>query len=226
MTRIIDLVEDTSPDNEDVLLLAKVSDSGKWRKVKVSTLGGGSGGMEVATYDPQGIGADAFVRTNHTGTQPQSTITDLVAALASASVKIRAKGTLTTDIANGNAILEWATPTIANAAGEFGAATYFEALVARVFTFGVQVQINGATSRQELTIDTEIRTAASGSWTASPDDTISDYVARDSNQDVGAVFLYIHVNMLVGDRIRFRASSDSDGGNANLQPAGTRINIT
>ena len=30
----------------------------------------------VAIYDPQGIGADAFDRTNHTGTQPMSSISD------------------------------------------------------------------------------------------------------------------------------------------------------
>lgn len=37
---------------------------------------------DVATYDPQGIGADAFDRGNHTGTQPASIISDLAAAVA------------------------------------------------------------------------------------------------------------------------------------------------
>lgn len=44
--------------------------------------GGGSGDMLAATYDPQNIADDAFDRANHTGTQAQSTITNLVTDLA------------------------------------------------------------------------------------------------------------------------------------------------
>jgi hypothetical protein len=44
--------------------------------------GGGSGDMAAETYDPQGIAADNFARTNHTGEQAQSTVTGLVDALA------------------------------------------------------------------------------------------------------------------------------------------------
>lgn len=36
----------------------------------------GSGGMDAATYDPQNIGADAFDRANHTGTQLMASIID------------------------------------------------------------------------------------------------------------------------------------------------------
>ena len=42
---------------------------------------GGSGGMSAATYDPQGIGGDAFDRANHTGAQPIGSVTGLQAAL-------------------------------------------------------------------------------------------------------------------------------------------------
>jgi hypothetical protein len=41
-----------------------------------------AGAMSIATYDPTGIGANVFARANHTGTQAQSTIVNLVADLA------------------------------------------------------------------------------------------------------------------------------------------------
>lgn len=41
-----------------------------------------AGAMSTATYDPTGVGADVFARANHTGTQAQSTIVNLVADLA------------------------------------------------------------------------------------------------------------------------------------------------
>ena len=43
---------------------------------------GNTGDMDLATYDPQGIGSDAFARANHTGTQLLATISDAAAALA------------------------------------------------------------------------------------------------------------------------------------------------
>lgn len=46
-----------------------------------TTGGGGSGDMTKAVYDPQGIDADAFDRTNQTGTQAISTVTDLQTTL-------------------------------------------------------------------------------------------------------------------------------------------------
>lgn len=44
--------------------------------------GAGSGDMQASTYDPQGIADDAFARSNHTGTQAQSTIVNLETDLA------------------------------------------------------------------------------------------------------------------------------------------------
>ncbi|QIG74372.1 hypothetical protein EVC08_060 [Rhizobium phage RHph_N65] len=41
-----------------------------------------TGAMSIATYDPTGIGANVFARANHTGTQAQSTIVNLVSDLA------------------------------------------------------------------------------------------------------------------------------------------------
>jgi len=42
----------------------------------VTATGGGTGDMLAATYDPQAIADDAFARSNHTGTQTASTISD------------------------------------------------------------------------------------------------------------------------------------------------------
>lgn len=44
-------------------------------------VGGGSGDMEAATYDPNGVEDDAFDRANHTGAQAISTVTGLQTAL-------------------------------------------------------------------------------------------------------------------------------------------------
>jgi len=47
----------------------------------IAAIGDVTGVMAVATYDPQGIGGDAFARTNHTGEQAISTVTGLQPAL-------------------------------------------------------------------------------------------------------------------------------------------------
>lgn len=52
--------------------------------IRISASGGGGGGggdMDAATYDPTGIGADAFARSNHTGTQAIATVAGLQGAL-------------------------------------------------------------------------------------------------------------------------------------------------
>lgn len=40
------------------------------------SVGDGSGDMSASTYDPQGVESNTFSRSNHTGTQPLSTISD------------------------------------------------------------------------------------------------------------------------------------------------------
>lgn len=47
-----------------------------------AVIGAGAGDMTKSVYDPQNIADDAFDRANHTGTQAQSTITNLVTDLA------------------------------------------------------------------------------------------------------------------------------------------------
>lgn len=56
--------------------------SGTWTIITNITgpAGAGSGDMVKATYDPNSINADAFARTNHTGTQTASTISDFSTA--------------------------------------------------------------------------------------------------------------------------------------------------
>lgn len=53
-------------------------------------VGGGSGDMLAATYDPQNIAGDAFDRANHTGTQLAVTISDFNAAVAAVAAVVGA----------------------------------------------------------------------------------------------------------------------------------------
>lgn len=43
--------------------------------------GDGAGDMQISTYDPQNVSGDAFLRSNHTGSQAISTVTGLQTAL-------------------------------------------------------------------------------------------------------------------------------------------------
>ena len=70
----------TVPTTVDDLNPSQTGNSGKFLKtdginaVWESIPGGGD--MLIATYDPTAIGADAFARANHTGTQTASTVSD------------------------------------------------------------------------------------------------------------------------------------------------------
>lgn len=66
-------------------------------KIESLVLGGGSGDMLEATYDPQGIGGDAFARANHTGTQAIATVSGLQAALDGKAASLGADDNYVTD---------------------------------------------------------------------------------------------------------------------------------
>jgi len=57
----------------------------------------GSGDMLASVYDPNSVGADAFARGNHTGTQPASTISDFDTEVSS-NTDVAASTTHITDI--------------------------------------------------------------------------------------------------------------------------------
>ncbi|WP_138332070.1 MULTISPECIES: hypothetical protein [Rhizobium] len=84
-----------------------------------------TGLMTEATYDPQNIHADAFDRANHTGTQAQSTIVNLVSDLALkaplASPALAGNPTAPTQAA-GNNSTRLATTAYADAAVSAGVA--------------------------------------------------------------------------------------------------------
>lgn len=63
-----DLIQDAPVDNK---LYGRKN--GQWDEVNTS----GTGDMTKAIYDPQGIDSDAFARSNHTGTQPISSVSGL-----------------------------------------------------------------------------------------------------------------------------------------------------
>ncbi|MCT8340495.1 hypothetical protein MG296_10555 [Flavobacteriaceae bacterium TK19130] len=50
-------------------------------EVKATADAASGGGMSAATYDPQSVQGDAFARSNHTGTQLSSTISDFTSAV-------------------------------------------------------------------------------------------------------------------------------------------------
>jgi len=60
----------------DFLLMSDTSDSGNLKKVNASDFLAGAGDMLAATYDPTAVGGDAFLRSNMTGSQTASTISD------------------------------------------------------------------------------------------------------------------------------------------------------
>lgn len=62
-------------------VLSKVSNA----NFDVAWMDAGAGDMVKATYDPNGINADAFDRANHTGTQSVNTITGLATVATSGS---------------------------------------------------------------------------------------------------------------------------------------------
>lgn len=114
--KINDKTENTNPDSQSYVLVEKTGQPGVYEKVKLQNLpsngtGGieeapedgnqyarkdagweqvsatGSGDMEASTYDPQSIAADSFDRTNHTGEQDISTVTNLQTELDAKELK-------------------------------------------------------------------------------------------------------------------------------------------
>lgn len=72
-----------TPASNDQVLVRDISAGNQLKYADASEFGGsGTGDMTKAVYDPQTIEADAFDRANHTGTQAQSTITNLTTDLA------------------------------------------------------------------------------------------------------------------------------------------------
>jgi hypothetical protein len=77
-----------------------------------------TGAMSIATYDPTGVGANVYARANHTGTQAQSTIVNLVsdlAAKADGAATTAALASITTTLATKLDVLQ-PFATIASAA--------------------------------------------------------------------------------------------------------------
>ena len=88
--KINDKAENTNPDSQSFVLVEKTGQPGVYEKVKIQNLpssGGGSGDMQASTYDPQSIADDSFDRTNHTGEQAISTVTNLQTELDAKELK-------------------------------------------------------------------------------------------------------------------------------------------
>lgn len=82
MPRVPELPAATNISNDDLVVLYDNNGdlTGKATLAQLAASLGGGGDMLASVYDPQEIEGDVFDRTNHTGTQPLSTISDVTAS--------------------------------------------------------------------------------------------------------------------------------------------------
>jgi hypothetical protein len=116
------------------------------------------------------------------------------------------RGTSTASIANIEANLEWADPAIDTTSGAFlkTSATTLRCVTAGTWKFTVQVRTL-SNNRSELTVQ------ALRNESSEANDVVSDYVARDTDQNTGGVTLTYVVTLAANDTVRFSAISNADG---------------
>ena len=133
---------------------------------------------------------------------------------------LKAKGTATSSVANTSVDIAWDTPTINTTDCSVSGA---EITIGAdgVYLFDVTARTTSA-NRTELIIHTSIDTG--GGYAEDTDEIVSDYVARDTDQDTGAVSLHTALDLDDGDKIKFTAEGDCDG-TCVLMTAGTILRI-
>jgi hypothetical protein len=127
------------------------------------------------------------------------------------------RGTSTASIANVEANLEWADPAIDTTSAAFTktSASTIRCVTAGTWKFTVQVRTT-SNNRSELVVQ------ALRNESAEANDVVSDYVARDTDQDTGGVTLTYVVTLAANDTVRFTALSDADG-TSSLLTQGTSL---
>ena len=144
-----------------------------------------------------------------------NTLSNTVAPGPSSSMTLmKAYGTSTASIANTLADLTWDTAVIP-AAGVSTAGEEIRFAVSGVYTFTVS-----ARSTNDNRAEMFIRSYINGVEQAQ--DVVSDYVARDSDQNTGGVTLSTAFDVTAGDRVSFKAFTDADN-TATLERSGTFI---
>lgn len=116
------------------------------------------------------------------------------------------------------AAISWAAPVISSAdISVSGSVVTINNNGTYKFTVALRTD-NG--NRTELFIRTYINTG--GGLTQDTDETVSDYVSRDGDQDTGSVVLVTALALSAGNTVEFRGFGDTDGTCVMLD-AGTRL---
>lgn len=117
-----------------------------------------------------------------------------------------------------NAIV-WATPAINTASDVSVSGSVITINNTGAYKFTVALRTDNG-NRTELFIRTYIN--AGGGLTQDTDETVSDYVSRDGDQDTGTVVLVTALSLSATNTVEFRGFGDTDGSSIALD-AGTRL---
>jgi hypothetical protein len=123
---------------------------------------------------------------------------------------VKAKGNLSSaSFANTENALPWNSPTIGSGSSNVtisGSSITIDSDGTYKFTVTLRTD---SSNRTELFIRTYIDTGSG--LIEDADETVSDYVSRDSDQDTGAVTLVTALELTDGDIVEFRGFGDCDG---------------
>lgn len=117
-----------------------------------------------------------------------------------------------------NAIV-WASPVINTASDVSVIGSVITINNTGTYKFTVSLRTDNG-SRTELFIRTYINTGSG--LTQDADETVSDYVSRDGDQDTGTVVLVTALSLSATNTVEFRGFGDTDSFSTSLDP-GTRL---
>lgn len=138
------------------------------------------------------------------GVTPSSTATVGSSVYSILKAKGNTGGLSLDDVEN---VITWGAATLNT--GSDVSVSGSEITIATTGTYKFTVTLrtdNGA--RTELFIRTYLDTG--GGYVQDTDEVVSDYVARDGDQDTGAVTLLTALNLNAGDKVEFRGFGDTD----------------
>ena len=123
---------------------------------------------------------------------------------------VKAKGNLSSaNFANVENALVWASPVIGSGSSNVSiSSSEITVDVTGTYKFTVTLRTDSG-NRTELFIRTYIDTGSG--FVQDTDEIVSDYVARDTDQDTGAVTLVTALELDDGDIVEFRGFGDTDG---------------
>ena len=135
---------------------------------------------------------------------------------------LKAKGLSTSSIANTTADITWDADITATDFAIDGTNAYQVNISADgVYLFDVTARSDSA-NRTEMFIRTYIDVGSG--FVEDTDEIVSDYTARDVDQNTGAVSLHTALDLNDGDKVKFVAEGDCDG-TCVLMTAGTILRV-